>query len=69
MNKGQVDYAERKALELFDNWNNVTGVFEIGSGYYGEIKSCIVDAVHCGIQMVIYDKINIQDGEIIRRKS
>lgn len=66
MNKGQVDYAERKAMELFDMWNDITGIFTPGTGYYGEIKACIIDAVHVGIQMAIHERVNIKDGNVIR---
>ena len=48
--KGAVDYAVRRALNKFDEWNDVTGQFEKFSGYYYEIQSVIEDAVHCGFQ-------------------
>jgi hypothetical protein len=66
MNKGQVEYAERKAMELFDAWNNVVGMFTPGTGYYAEIEACIIDAVHCGIQMAIHNEINIEDYNVIK---
>ena len=66
MNNGQVKFAERKAMELFDQWNECVGMFVPGTGYYGEIEACIIDAVHCGIQMALYNKINIEDGSVIR---
>lgn len=66
MNKGQVEYAEQRAVELFNQWNDVTGVFLPGTSYYTEILGCIEDAVHCGIQMALYGKINIKDGNVIR---
>ena len=66
MNKGQVDYAERKAMELFDRWNDVTGIFEPASGYYSEIEAVIGDAVHCGIQMALLGRIVIKDGNVVR---
>jgi hypothetical protein len=65
MNRGEVNFAERKAMELFDEWNNTTGIFIPGTSYYAEIEGCIIDAVHCGIQMALNNKINIKDGNVI----
>ena len=50
MNKGELANAKRRALNLFDKWNDVTGVVDKGSSYYWEIQSVIEDAVHCGAQ-------------------
>lgn len=50
MSKGELDNAVRRALNLFDAWNNVTGVVEPHTGYYYEIQAVITDAVHCGAQ-------------------
>jgi hypothetical protein len=50
MKQCEVDYAVRRALNIFDKWNDVTGCFEKFSGYYGEMTSIIEDAVHCGAQ-------------------
>jgi hypothetical protein len=66
MNNGEVDYAERKAMELFDMWNDVSGIFYPGTSYYGEIEACIIDAVHIGIQMALHNKVNIKDGNVIK---
>jgi hypothetical protein len=66
MNKGEVKFAERKAMELFDKWNDVTCIFTPGTSYYGEIEACIIDAVHCGIQMALNNKINIKNGNVIK---
>lgn len=66
MNKAQVDYAERKALQLFDQWNEATGVFDPPCfGYYNEVAGCIEDAVHCGIQMALNGKIMVEDGRVV----
>lgn len=65
MNKGQVDYAVRQAHNLFDTWNDVAGVFEIGTGSYAEILSVITDSVHCGIQMATQGRIDIVGNEIV----
>lgn len=66
MNKAQVVFAERKALELFDKWNECTGVFDPPClGYYNEITSCITDAVHIGIQMALFGKVNLKNDNVI----
>ena len=62
MKKGQVESAERRALDLFDKWNDVTGFVEKHTGYYYEIQGCIKDAVHCGIQEALGDFKKL-DGE------
>jgi hypothetical protein len=51
--KGEIDYAVRRALNKFDEWNNVTGRFEKFSGYYYEMQGVIEDAVHCGFQRAL----------------
>ena len=51
--KGNIDYATRRAFNKFDEWNNVSGMFEKHSGYYYEIQWVIEDAVHCGFQMAL----------------
>lgn len=66
MNKGQVEHAERRALSLFDEWNDITGVFVPGVSYYNEVTGCIEDAVHVGIQMALYGKVKIEDGRVVR---
>ena len=50
MKKGQLDSAIRRALNLFDKWNDVTGFVPKHTGYYYELQSVIEDAVHCGAQ-------------------
>jgi len=55
MNKGQVESAERRALNLFDKWNDITGYIPKHCGYYYEIQAVITDAVHCGIQQALED--------------
>ena len=67
--KGQVDNAVRRALNLFDEWLDITGIIEIGkhTGYYYELQGIIEDAVHCGIQEATGDfkKLNSEkpDGQ------
>lgn len=70
MNKGQVDYAERQALKMFDEWNDVTGCYPPGTGYYGEITSCIIDSVHIGIQMALFGNVKYgEDSQVIKSRS
>lgn len=53
--QGEIDYAIRRALNIFDEWNDVTGLIPKHSGYYYEIQSVIEDAVHCGFQQALDD--------------
>jgi len=67
MDNGQVDHAERLALNNLDKWNDVTGVVTQHSGYYYELQSVITDAVHYGIQMALTGKVRLDiDGNIIK---
>lgn len=50
MKKIQAEHAERRALNLLDEWLDCTGVVQKFSGYHSELESIIIDAVHCGIQ-------------------
>jgi hypothetical protein len=50
MTKGQLDNAIRRALNLLDRWNDVTGAVPKESSWYYELQSVIGDAVHCGAQ-------------------
>jgi len=59
-------YARRKALQVLDEWVDVTGVVDRFSGYYDELCSIIETAVDIG-QMVALDvpfHIN-DDGEAV----
>jgi len=69
MTKGEIEFAERQALNLFDDWNDSTGIIQKFTSYYHEAQACIIDAVHCGIQMAINNKINIKDGNVIKGKN
>jgi hypothetical protein len=65
MKKGQVDKAERIALNIFDKWNDCTGVVPEASGYYYEVQGCIIEAVHVGIQMALLGKVKFdEDGNV-----
>lgn len=50
MTRGELQNAKRRALNIFDDWVNVTGVVGVGTGYYYELQSLIEDAVECGAQ-------------------
>lgn len=48
--RGQLAFAKRRALNKFDEWNDVTGFVGKHTGYYYEIQSIVEDAVECGAQ-------------------
>jgi hypothetical protein len=51
MTKGELEFAIRKALNLFDIWNDVACQFIKGDGYYYEMQSVIEDAVKLGAKI------------------
>lgn len=53
MTRGGIDSAERRALNLFDDWLMVSGVVDKHTSYYYELQGVIRDAVHCGIQQAL----------------
>lgn len=50
MTKGQLDNAVRRALNILDKWNDVSGVIQRETGAYYELQGVIEDAVRCGAQ-------------------
>lgn len=65
MTNGQVEKAERLALNEFDKWNDVTGFVPEGISYYYELQSLFRDAVHIGIQMALKGKVEYgEDGNV-----
>lgn len=54
MTKGEVEYAIRKALNNFDEWNDCTGALSKGSGWYYEAQKCIEDSVRIGAKVACY---------------
>ncbi len=50
MKTGELEYAKRRVLNKFDEWNDVAGQLPKHCGYYYEILSVIEDAVECGAQ-------------------
>lgn len=69
MQKGQKEYAQRKALELFDSWNDVTGCFTKFTGYYYEICGIIRDSVEIGSMVALDVPFEIKDGELIQHNA
>ena len=66
MKKGEVEKAERIALNQFDKWNEVTGFVQEHTGYYYELQALIKDAVHIGIQMSTHVKVSfVNNGNVI----
>jgi hypothetical protein len=62
MTSGEMENAVRRALNLLDEWLEVTGVVEIHSSYYHELQGVVEDAVHCGAQAATGDYRRL-DGE------
>ena len=65
MEDGQRDYARRKALEIFDKWNDITGCFPKFSGYYYEMCSLVQDAADIGSLVALGVDFVIKDGKPI----
>lgn len=61
--RGELDHAIRRALNIFDEWNDVTGIFTRDCSAYGEITSIIEDAVHCGAQEATKDFRKLESEE------
>ena len=47
---GELRDAVRRALNIFDKWNDCTGAITKGTSTYYEMQGVIEDAVHCGAQ-------------------
>jgi hypothetical protein len=64
MKKGELDGAIRRALNVFDEWNDVTGTITKYSSNYYEIQAVIEDAVHCGAQAAagVYEPLDRKIG-------
>lgn len=61
MTTGELESAVRRATNLFDRWNDVTGFTPKGSSYYYELLGTIEDAVHCGAQAATGDYRRLKD--------
>jgi len=55
MTNGELESAIRRALNIFDDWVEVTGFVTKHTSYYYELQSLIEDAVHCGAQQATGD--------------
>lgn len=53
MTKGEEESAIRRARNIFDKWNDVSGLVPKHTGYYYELLSLMDDAVNCGIQQAL----------------
>lgn len=53
MTNGEMEFAKRRALNLFDKWNDCTGFVPKFTGYYYEVQGLIEDAVECGAQAAV----------------
>lgn len=51
MTKGELDFAIRKALNRFDEWNDVTGFVPMWCSVYYEVQGIIEDAVKIGAKI------------------
>ena len=54
MTQGELDFAIRQALNVFDNWIDATGAIPKGTSYYYEAQGCIEDAVKIGARVAVY---------------
>lgn len=50
---GELKNAKRRALNILDKWNDVTGAVAKHTGWYYELQSVIEDAVDCGVQAAL----------------
>lgn len=63
MKQGEIESAIRRALNLFDKWNGVTGFVTEHTSYYYELQGVITDAVHCGAQAATGDYRTLEAEE------
>ena len=68
MNRGQLDYANRKAMQCFDEWNNVTGIITPCCSTYNELQGVIEDAVNIGAMVALGIKFSIVDGRPVQEQ-
>ena len=52
MNRGEIDRAKSRALNILDGWLNVTGLLA-GSSYRDELEGVVEDAVEVGVQAAL----------------
>jgi hypothetical protein len=68
MTSGALQYAIRQALNNMDKWNDVTGCFPNGTGYYYEMQSIVEDAVKIGAKIAC-EGIDADLSDIVDIKS
>lgn len=61
MKVGEKEFANRKAQEVFDRWNDITGVIAKHTSYYYEIMSVIEDAVDIGAKTALGIEVKVED--------
>lgn len=68
MQQGEFDRALRRALTIFDEWNEVTGVFSPGSSWRYEVEAIIKDAVDIGVRAALgRDYMDVGRDEFLGR--
>ena len=59
--------AIRRAFNIFDGWNDTTGLVQRGSANYCEIRCIIDDAVNCGVQEALGKNIELDSEMQLKR--
>ena len=62
MNKGELEFAIRMALNNFDQWVDATGALAKGTSYYFECQGVIEDAVKIGSIVATYGIAGVKKG-------
>lgn len=60
---GEIAYAKRKALAVFDEWVDCTGYIGRFSSQYYEIQGCIEDAVDIAFDVAFDGRKNIREEQ------
>lgn len=68
MKRQLVITAESIARTKLYEWINLTGQIGIGSGYHSELDGLIEDAVHIGIQMALFGKVEFDEDGLVKRE-
>ena len=63
MTQGKLSNAKRGALNILDQWLQVTGAVELHSSLYYELQAVVEDAVECGAQSASNCYV-VLDGEV-----
>ena len=61
MTKGELENAERKALNMLDEWNEVACIVPVNTGYYYELQSIVEQAVRIGAQIALTGAITTDE--------